>query len=134
MSGLVIKLAPRERILINGAVLENGDRRSRLSILTKDAHILRLRDAIHPEEAVTPVSRLCYVLQLGLVGETDGKSTLREAIPRFEQLSQVFTDRNSRDLLDTGAQALLDGNIYRSLKAVRELLPREKRLLALSEA
>ena len=29
MSGLVIKLAPKERILINGAVIENGDRRAR---------------------------------------------------------------------------------------------------------
>lgn len=29
MSGLVLKLAPYERILINGAVIENGVRRSR---------------------------------------------------------------------------------------------------------
>ena len=132
MSGLVIKLAPRERILINGAVIENGDRRSRISILTKDASILRLRDAIHPEQAVTPVSRLCYLLQLALVGETDPRSTEREALPRLEELSQVFTDRDSRKLLDTGTQALLDGNLYRSLKALRELLPRERRLLALA--
>ena len=48
MSGLVLKLAPKERILINGAVIENGDRRSRLSIMTPNANILRLRDAIHP--------------------------------------------------------------------------------------
>jgi len=29
MAGLVLKLGPRERVLINGAVIENGDRRSR---------------------------------------------------------------------------------------------------------
>lgn len=57
MSGLVLKLAPKERVLVNGAVIENGDRRSRLSIVTPDAHILRLRDAIHPEQANTPVRR-----------------------------------------------------------------------------
>ena len=34
MSGLVLKLGPRERVLINGAVIENGDRRARLSIVT----------------------------------------------------------------------------------------------------
>ena len=50
MSGLVLKLGPKERVLINGAVIENGDRRSRLSIVTPGANILRLRDAIHPEE------------------------------------------------------------------------------------
>ena len=47
MSGLILKLAPHERVLINGAVIENGERRSRLSIVTPNAHILRLRDAIH---------------------------------------------------------------------------------------
>ncbi len=49
MSGLVLKLAPHERVLINGAVIENGDKRSRLAIMTPNANILRLRDAIHPE-------------------------------------------------------------------------------------
>ena len=34
MSGLVLKLRPAERVLINGVVIENGDRRSRLNILT----------------------------------------------------------------------------------------------------
>lgn len=34
MTGLVLKLAPKERVLINGAVIENGDRRSRLAIMT----------------------------------------------------------------------------------------------------
>ena len=58
MSGLVLKLAPKERILVNGAVIENGDRRSRLSIMTPNANILRLRDAIHPDEVTTPVRRV----------------------------------------------------------------------------
>jgi flagellar protein FlbT len=58
MSGLVLKLGPRERVLINGAVIENGDRRARLSIVTPNASILRLRDAIHPEEVTTPVRRV----------------------------------------------------------------------------
>lgn len=30
MTGLVLKLGPKERVLINGAVIENGDRRSRV--------------------------------------------------------------------------------------------------------
>ncbi|WP_270921321.1 flagellar biosynthesis repressor FlbT, partial [Parasedimentitalea psychrophila] len=71
MSGLVLKLAPKERVLVNGAVIENGDRRSRLSIMTPDANILRLRDAIHPEDANTPVRRVCYAAQLVLTGDID---------------------------------------------------------------
>ena len=37
MSGLVLKLGPHERIMINGVVVENGDRRARLNVLTPDA-------------------------------------------------------------------------------------------------
>ena len=44
MSGLVLKLAPNERVLINGAVIENGDRRSKIAIRTPNANVLR-RDA-----------------------------------------------------------------------------------------
>ena len=58
MTGLILKLAPHERVLINGAVIENGERRSRFCIVTPNANILRLRDAIHPEQARTPVSRI----------------------------------------------------------------------------
>ena len=43
MSGLVLKLGPHERIMINGVVMENGDRRTRLNVLTPDANVLRLR-------------------------------------------------------------------------------------------
>jgi len=52
-------------------VIENGDKRSRLAIMTPNANILRLRDAIHPEEVNTPVRRVCYVAQLVLSGDAD---------------------------------------------------------------
>ena len=56
MSGLVLKLGPRERIMINGVVLENGDRRARINIVTPEAHVLRMKDAIHPDQVTTPVT------------------------------------------------------------------------------
>ena len=71
MSGLVLKLSPKERVLVNGAIIENGDRRSRLSIVTPGANILRLKDAIHPEDAKTPVRRVCYAVQMVLSGDSD---------------------------------------------------------------
>lgn len=63
MTGLVLKLAPNERVLINGAVIENGERRSKISIRTPNVNVLRLKDAIHPDEAKTPVTRACYIAQ-----------------------------------------------------------------------
>ncbi|MCB1359258.1 MAG: flagellar biosynthesis repressor FlbT [Maritimibacter sp.] len=132
MSGLVLKLGPRERVLINGAVIENGDRRSRLSIVTPSANILRLRDAIHPEEVNTPVRRVCYIAQLVLSGDADKDEARLQLMRGIEQLSQVLVDQDSRTQLDKATEAVLGDQYYQALKALRTLLPREERLLAAS--
>lgn len=132
MSGLVLKLSPKERVLVNGAVIENGDRRSRLSIMTPNAHILRLRDAIHPEEARTPVRRACYSLQLVLSGDSDATEVERMLLRHIEDLSQVFTDPDSRKQLSIATDSVIEGRHYQGLKALRALLPREERLMAVS--
>lgn len=129
MSGLVLKLGPRERVLINGAVIENGDKRSRLSIMTPNAHILRLRDAIHPEEVNTPVRRVCYIAQLVLSGDAEPTEAKHQLFRGIEQLSQVLTDTDSRSMLNDATQAVRDGQFYQAMKHLRGLLPREERLL-----
>ena len=131
MSGLVLKLAPKERVLVNGAVIENGDRRSRLSIVTPDANILRLRDAIHPEEANTPVRRVCYAAQLVLSGDVDPEEDRLPMLRRIEELSQVFTDADSRAALAEATDSLLNNNHYRCLKALRSLFPRQECLMTI---
>jgi flagellar biosynthesis repressor protein FlbT len=130
MSGLVLKLAPKERVLINGVVVENGERRSRLAIMTPNAHILRLRDAIHPEEANTPVRRVCYIAQLVLSGDAEPEETRMQLLRGIEQLSQVLTDDDSRRQLSAATTAVLTGEHYQALKNLRGLLPREERLFA----
>ncbi|PKP75982.1 MAG: flagellar biosynthesis repressor FlbT, partial [Alphaproteobacteria bacterium HGW-Alphaproteobacteria-6] len=52
----------------------------------------------------------------------------------IEQLSQVLTDPDSRAQLTAATTALLDGQFYQALKALRMLLPREARLLAATQA
>lgn len=130
MSGLVLKLGPKERVLVNGAVIENGDRRSRLSILTPNANILRLRDAIRPNEVHTPVRRVCYIAQLVLSGDASEEEAKFQLARGIEQLSLALTDADSLVSLDTAAQAVQSGEFYRALKQLRSLLPREEQLLA----
>lgn len=130
MSGLVLKLGPKERVLINGAVIENGDKRSKLSIVTPNANILRLRDAIHPEEANTPVRRVCYIAQLVLSGDAAPDEARMQLLQGIEQLSQVLTDVDSRKILTDATDAVQEDQFYHALKALRGLLPRENRLLS----
>ena len=130
MTGLVLKLTPRERILVNGAVLENGDRRSKLSILTPNANILRLKDAVRPEDAKTPVRRVCYIAQLVLSGDVEEEEASQQLNVGIGQLSQVFNDTESLHSLSNAKTALVDGDFYRVLKNIRSLLVREDQLMA----
>lgn len=130
MSGLVLKLNPKERVLVNGAVIENGDRRSRLSILTPNANILRLRDAIRPDEVTTPVRRVCYIAQLVLSGDVSEDEAQFQLLRGIEQLSQVLRDEDSRSHLDAATVSIKQDDFYRALKSLRNLLPRETRLLS----
>lgn len=134
MTGLVLKLGPHERVLINGAVIENGEKRSRLAIVTPNAHILRLRDAIHPEEVNTPVRRVCYIAQLVLSGDVVPENARLQLLRGIEQLSQVLTDFDSRTQLNLATTAVLEDQHYQALKSLRSLLPREERLFAAHRA
>lgn len=131
MTGLVLKLAPNERVLINGAVIENGEKRSKILIKTPNTNVLRLRDAIHPDQAKTPVLRACYIAQLILSGDAQSASGQQQLLIAIEQLSQVFDDHDSRQLLVLATQNAIAGNSYQALRKLRELLPREGRLFAM---
>ena len=130
MSGLVLKLGPRERLLINGAVIENGDSRCRLSVVSPNANVLRLRDAIHPEVANTPVRRVCYIAQMVLSGDANTEDVSMQLLRGIEQLSQVFRDSDSRARLAEATENVVAENYYLALKSLRSFLAREERLMA----
>ena len=125
MSGLVLKLGPHERVLINGAVIENGEKRSRLAIMTPNANILRLRDAIHPEQVTTPVRRVCYIAQLVLSGDANSKDARLQLLRGIEQLSQVLTDHDSRSLLSQATAAVLEDQHYQACLLYTSPSPRD---------
>ena len=130
MTRLVLKLGPKERLLINGAVLENGDRRSRVTVLTSNAKILRLKDAIHPDDANTPVKRACYFTQLLLSGDIETEDARHHLLHQLDALGHVFHDDQGKDLIRTARKFFENGNAYSCLKSLRQLLPLEAQLLS----
>lgn len=130
MAGLVLKLAPKERVLINGAVLENGTRRSSFSIVTPSAHVLRLKDAIHPDDANTPLGRVCFQLQLVLAGNAEPEQIQEQVTQQINDLGGILLDPVSQSHLSTARAALRESKFYNALKAMKSLLPLEQQLLS----
>ncbi len=134
MPGLILKLRAHEQILVNGVVMQNGDRNARLIIKTPDAKILRLRDAIHPEDATTPVKRVCYIAQLAVAGETDTDDAKAQLAAGIGQLSDALVGLDGAECLNEALDALRDDNFYAALRALRRLLPVEESLISEPDA
>ena len=134
MPGLILKLRAHEQILVNGVVMQNGDRNARLIIKTPDAKILRLRDAIHPEDATTPVKRVCYIAQLAVAGETDLGDARVQLKTGIAQLTDALGGISGAEHLADAAEALQSDNFYAVLRSLRKLLPVEDSLLGAANA
>jgi flagellar biosynthesis repressor protein FlbT len=129
MAGLRLKLRPHERVLINGAVIENGASQVELRVVSPDTRILRLRDALHPEAVHTPTERVCYIAQLLVAGEAGAE----EAVPQFVRgvaaLKQVFLDPGSQAVMDQALRFVHAGNYYKAMQCMRRILAYERLVL-----
>lgn len=121
MAGLILKLRPFEEVLINGVILENGDRKTRLRVKTEGAKILRLRSALRAEEATTPIARAAYVAQLGVSGDlpvAEALSILTETLPTL--LSDAPAPEKCA--IKEAIKAVAEGQIYGALRELTAVI------------
>ena len=130
MPGLILKLRAHEQILVNGVIMQNGDRNARLIIKTPGANILRLRDAIHPDDVDTPVKRVCYIAQLAVAGEVEPEQAVAQLGSGIAQLQDALSGFEGCEHLDEAIDQLRRRNFYGVLRALRRVLPIEALLLS----
>jgi len=129
MGGLVLKVAAGERFIINGATLENGDKPARIRVVEGDARVLRLRDAIHPDDVDTPVKQVYYAIQLLITGDLQEADTVPAVDNACKELLDIFKPLNP-DLIPVLRSMLSRGNYYSALVHLRQILALEAQLLA----
>jgi flagellar protein FlbT len=125
---LKLTLKPGEKFVINGAVVQNGDRRVTLTIENK-ASILRSKDVMLPHEANTPVRRIYFAVMILYLGE--GSET--EAYDEFVQrMAEFFDALLNKDIMEMCLEIIRDvntKNYYRALMGCKKLMPYEKERL-----
>ena len=127
MSGLILKLRPNEEFMINGVVVQNGDRKTRLRIKTSGAAILRMKDAIRPDEADTPEKKAYYIAQLAVSGELDHREAAAILGEALSALSVSYDGRAEKPAIDQARAELNEGRIYNVMRRLGEtFLPPEK--------
>ncbi len=122
MSGLILKLRPHEQLLVNGVIIENGERKARLRIKSEDARVLRLRDAMRPEEATTPVKHAYYIAQCAVAGEIteqEAQAILETALADF---AQKFTSKPESESVASAVFHLDHSQFYLVMRHLRDVV------------
>ena len=123
MSGLVIKLKPQEKMLLNGVLVQNGERAAKLRIRTEGAHVLRMRDALRPTDAATPARHLYYVAQLALVGEVEREPARDRLLEGLAALAHFYTDDVACADVERARAAVEADKFFAAMRALRRLFP-----------
>ena len=132
MTGLVIKLKPNEKLLVNGVIMQNCDRATKLRVRSTDVSILRARDAIRPESANTPLRRIYYIAQLALAGEAGPEAANEQIQNGIAPLRSIFSGE-ALDALDRASDGAKEHKFFVVMRAVKKLFDLEAALLAQTE-
>ena len=122
---LKVELKPHERIVIGGAVVRNGETRSRI-VIEGNVPIMRERDIMSASEANTPAKRIYFVLQLMYLDHDIAPH--RHSF--FQFIEEFMTAVPSAwPHINIITSHIIEGDVYKSIKATRALIDYEKDLL-----
>lgn len=123
---LKMTLKPGERIIVNGAVLENGGHEAHLVFLN-DAAFMREKDILMEVDALTPASRIYFALQCVYIfpeRRAHYSAALEDLLADYLRAAP-----SSAELIDQIRGLAGQGDYYHALKVVRSLIAHEKERL-----
>ncbi|MGN7123879.1 flagellar biosynthesis repressor FlbT [Methylorubrum thiocyanatum] len=122
---LRIELKPQERLIINGALIRNGDRRSTF-VIENQCKFLRESEILTESEADTAAKRLCVTLQF--IYLADNPPEAEDLFVR--QATEIMKASPSMGPYILAIQDELSAHQYhRAIKRGRELIAYERQLL-----
>jgi flagellar biosynthesis repressor protein FlbT len=124
---LRLTLKPNEKIVINGCVIRNADRRQTLTI-ENQADVVRGVDLLDEASAATPVKEVYFLIQSALL-----RPEIRDDITgiiqeKLGQLVPVFHDEVAGYLFEA-ANHVSTSNYYKAMRALRHVIKYEAELL-----
>ncbi|MFZ4120563.1 MAG: flagellar biosynthesis repressor FlbT [Caulobacterales bacterium] len=121
---LKLSLRPGERFVVNGAVVQNGDRRAAL-VLQNKASVLREKDIMQPDEAVTPARRIYFPIMLMYLDEAGRDEAYSGFAQRLAEFMGAVRDPEVLAECVGVSRDVMAGDYYRALIRCRKLIAYE---------
>lgn len=123
---LTINLKPRERLIVNGVVIENSGQPAQI-LIHNSAALLREKDILTEAQAKTPARRIYFAIQCQYL--FPGKEDLFLPII-YDFLREFAEAAPSAAALVRDIGGFVDAReLYRALKSARQLIAREQEIL-----
>jgi flagellar protein FlbT len=121
---LKLSLKPGEKFVLNGAVVQNGDRRGVL-VLQNKASVLREKDIMQAEDVTSPARRVYFPVMMMYLDEAAAARYYEEFAHRLSELMTVI--RNPDVLTDCVgiSKYVLGREYYKALMSCRKLIEYE---------
>jgi len=123
---LTINLRPKERLIVNGVVIENSGQSAKL-LVHNTAALLREKDILTEEQASTPARRIYFAIQCEYL--FPGKEAVLLPII-YEFITEFAAAAPSATALARQITELVElRDWYRALKTAKQLIAREQEIL-----
>ena len=121
---LKLSLKPGEKFVLNGAVVQNGDRRGVL-VLQNKASVLREKDIMQQENANTPARRIYFPVMMMYLDEPGAERYYDEFVRRMSEFMGVIRNPNVlADCVDV-SKYCMEREYYKALMLCRKLIEYE---------
>ncbi|MDC0739424.1 flagellar biosynthesis repressor FlbT [Cognatishimia sp. SS12] len=124
---LRLTLKPNEKIVINGCVIRNADRRQLLTI-ENHADIVRGVDLLDDDEAGTPVKNVYFFIQTALLNPPVRDELVPVIQKDLAALVPIFHEEIGGHIFEA-ANHVSCGDYYKAMRALRPLMKYEADLL-----
>jgi len=126
---LKLSLKPGERFVLNGAVVENGDRRATL-VLQNKASVLREKDIMQQEEADSPAKRIYFPVMMMYLSPQASNDFYEEFVLRMTEFMNAISNPEALSECVTISKDVMAGEYYKALLRCRKLIAYETERLS----
>lgn len=121
---LKLSLRPGERFVLNGAVVQNGDRRAVL-VLQNKASVLREKDIMQPEDVQSPARRIYFPVMMMYLEEGNAEKHYDEFVRRLTEFMSVISNPAILAECVNVSKNCMAREYYKALMSCRKLIEYE---------
>lgn len=121
---LKLSLKPGEKFVLNGAVVQNGDRRCSL-VLQNKASVLREKDIMQAEDVNSPARHVYFPVMMMYLDEANADKFYDEFLHRMTEFMGVISNPVILAECVAVSKSILAREYYKALMGCRKLIEYE---------